>query len=307
MAEPTHARFHEGELAVQRQAGVEDVAAKVGRNINPSIPNELAEFLRLQPFVVVAALDEAGQVWASLLVGGAGFADVADDRRIVLSAGFATGDPLASSFEVPSRIGILAIEFDTRTRIRLNGVAGSTTNGLLVDVDEAFRNCPKFIQRRTPGQPPQPDLQPGAMRSGPALNLRQIASVGRADTFFIASVHAERGADASHRGGRPGFVKVSGDGRRLWFPDYSGNRMFQTLGNIAADPRVGLLFVDFELGSSLQVTGLARIVWEADTETWPGAERVVEVDVDAVRERERAIPRGWRLVEPSPLNPPLSR
>ena len=59
-----------------------------------------------------------------------------------------------------------------------------------------------------------------------------------ADTFFVASAHAERGVDASHRGGLPGFVRVLGD-RTLEIPDYPGNSMFNTLGNPAADPRAG--------------------------------------------------------------------
>lgn len=99
-------------------------------------------------------------------------------------------------------------------------------------------------------------------------------------------------------------MEVSSEGGRLRFPDYSGNRMFQTLGNITVDPRVGLLFVDWESGASLQVTARARIAWEQhEVGRRPGAERLVDVEIDAVYEHERAMPGRWSLIEPSRLNP----
>jgi predicted pyridoxine 5'-phosphate oxidase superfamily flavin-nucleotide-binding protein len=133
--------------------------------------------------------------------------------------------------------------------------------------------------------------------------VEQRLAIERADTLFIASVHATRGADASHRGGQPGFVRVL-DERRLRVPDYAGNNMFQTLGNIATDPRVGLLFVAFDTGTTLQLTGRARILWEvSDRAGLPGAERAVEVEVDEVVEIAGQGPLGWRFVEYSPFNP----
>lgn len=134
----------------------------------------------------------------------------------------------------------------------------------------------------------------------------QAELIRAADTFFIASAHPERGADASRRGGRPGFVEISPGAGTLRFPDYSGNRMFQTLGNIAVDPRVGLLFIDWVHGTSLQLTGRARILWAPDeVSARPGAERLVDVQIDAVHERRRAMPARWSLIEPSRLNPPI--
>jgi hypothetical protein len=150
--------------------------------------------------------------------------------------------------------------------------------------------------------------RPPATRESAALDRRQAALAARADTFFIASAHPQRGADASHRGGRPGFVEVSDDGRRLTFPDYSGNRMFQTLGNLAVNPRAGLLFLDWESGTALQLTGRARIVWdEQAVAVRPGAERLIEFAVDAVQEQQRALPARFSLIEPHRLNPPVNR
>jgi uncharacterized protein len=299
--------FHEGERAVQLRAGVERVAAQVGRNILPFVPAEFGEFLSRQPFVVIASQDETSRVWASVIVAGAGFARALDDRQILLAGAPAPGDPLHAALEQPNaRIGVLAIEFDTRLRIRLNGVVKRTAEGIVLTVEEAFGNCPKFIQRRVPTEP-LPASDAPAHRESPALDARQSTLVCRADTFFIASAHPERGADASHRGGSPGFVEVSGGGRRVTIPDYSGNRMFQTLGNLTVNPRSGLLFLDWESGTALQLTGKARIVWDQKASaSRPGAERLLEFTVDSVHEHEQVMPARWRLIERSRLNPPVN-
>lgn len=299
--------FHEGELAVQARAGVAAVAAKVGRNIMPSIPPDYDEFLRSQPFVVVAGLDRGGRVWASLLAGGEGFARAVGDREVVLDIGAAAGDPLAAALEPPgTRVGILAIEFDSRTRIRLNGLGELREDGLVIAVDEVFGNCPKYIQRRVPSVAVE-RANPTLLASGVELGSTERDLIRAADTFFIASVHGERGADASHRGGTPGFVEVAPDGRSLRFPDYSGNRMFQTLGNLASDPRTGLLFVNWESGAALQLSGRASIVWDRDEiAARPGAERLIDFQIERVLAHAGALPPAWHLIEVSRLNPPLT-
>ena len=300
--------FHDGELAVQRRAGVERVAAQVGRGIMSFVPAEFGAFLSRQPFVVVASQDQQGRVWASLIAGGVGFARALDDRQILLAGLPAPGDPLKGALErPPTRIGVLAIEFGTRQRIRLNGAAQRTGEGVLLTASQAFGNCSKYIQRRLPaGQLTGPAAP--AHRETAALDARQTALVRRADTFFIASAHPNSGADASHRGGRPGFVEVADGGRRLAFPDYSGNRMFQTLGNLTVNPRAGLLFLDWDTGNTLQLSGRAQIVWDAQAlRSRPGAERLLEIRLDAVHEYERAMPASWSLIEPYPRNPPVNR
>jgi uncharacterized protein len=303
--------FHAGERAVQRRAGVEQIADQVATLIMPVVPPDFGTFLSGLPFVVVASQDAAGRVWASLVAGSEGFARVLDDRHVLLAAAPGQSDPLDDALGLPRpSIGVLAIEPATRRRIRLNGVAERTSAGILLTVAEAYGNCSKYIQRRIPAGPP---LAPGAAGAGAAtkpgakrrsLGARQATLVREADTFFIASSHPERGADASHRGGRPGFIQVAPDGRTLTFPDYIGNHMFQTLGNLTVDPRTGLLLVNWETGGTLQVTGRARVVWDAQAlESRPGAERLVEVTVDAVLERERALPARWDLIEPYARNP----
>ena len=278
------AAFHEGELAVQRRTGLEGRAARLAGNIAGFIPPEYGPFLETLPFVVLAARDGRGRRWASWLAGAPGFVSVLDDRRLRLAASLPDTDPLASTLAGPTPVGILAIEPATRTRARLNGVAQPMPAGLVVTVAEAFANCPKQIRRRVPAG--ALDGSRPATRRGSALTPAQQRLVAGADTFFTASAHPSRGADASHRGGPPGFVSVSRD--RLRFPDYAGTGMFQTLGNLAVDPRVGLLFADWETGTTLQLSGRARIVWEP--------ERLVEVEVAAVHERERALRQRWETI-----------
>ena len=299
------ALFHEGERALQQRAGVEQVAAQIGRNIVPFVPVGFSAFLSRQPFVVVASRDQSGRAWASVIAGQAGFARALDDRHVLLASLPASPDPLEAALgRRHAQVGLLAIEPDTRQRIRINGTAQRVSDGILLTVAEAYANCPKYIQRRQPTERLTVSAA-SAHHESTMLDARHAALVRGADTFFIASAHPLRGADASHRGGRPGFVRVSGR-RQLIFPDYSGNRMFQTLGNLTVNPRIGLLFVDWETGSTLQLTGQAKISWdEAAVRAWPGAERLVEVRLDAVREHDRAIPDRWTMVEPHPRNPPL--
>jgi predicted pyridoxine 5'-phosphate oxidase superfamily flavin-nucleotide-binding protein len=240
------------------------------------------------------------------MAGRAGFARTVDHRKLLLASQLAATDPLAAALEPPGgSIGILAIEPGTRSRVRLNGAGQRTPDGILVEVTEVFGNCRKFIQRRVPGHRLGPPRRPRRL-TGTRLDAYQAALIRRADTFFIASAHPQQGADVSHRGGRPGFVQICGDADTLRFPDYPGNRMFQTLGNITIDPRAGLLFADWQTGSALQLTGRARIVWDQDqVANWPGAERLVEVEIDAICEQERLLPPRWTLIEASPVHPPL--
>src|SRR5262245_61632615 len=268
--------YHPGELEVQRRAGVRSEAEDVGRIISGRIPAAVAPLVAGFRFAVAASIDARGRVWASLLTGPAGFLKVVEETRLRIDARPAPGDPLAANLEADESavLGLIVFDPATRRRLRFNGRAMTERGGRIsLDIEQVYGNCRKYIQlrhlmdeARTPaaaadrGAPARG--APGNLRPlrSPALSLAQQARIGAADTFFIASAHAEGGADASHRGGRPGFVSVTG-ATTLSFPDYAGNNMYNTLGNLVADPRAGLLFVDFESGDLLQMTGRARLVW----------------------------------------------
>jgi predicted pyridoxine 5'-phosphate oxidase superfamily flavin-nucleotide-binding protein len=288
---------------MQRRVGVAGEAKGLGRGISRDIPPGAEPFLEAQRIAVLAGVDDSGRVWASLVTGKPGFITAPNPRRLHLAAGLPDADPLSGGLASDRPLGVLVLDLEGRRRLRINGrVVVAGPGEIEIRTEEVFGNCPKYIQARAP----QGDAQPrraGEAQRGTALTLDQRLAIERADTFFIASVHDGTGADASHRGGRPGFVRALGE-RRLRIPDYAGNNMFQTLGNIAADPRVGLLFVDFDTGTTIHLTGRARILWEREEfADLKGGDRAVEVEIDEIVEIAGQVPLGWRFLDYSPFNP----
>lgn len=111
------------------------------------------------------------------------------------------------------------------------------------------------------------------------------------------------GADASHRGGNPGFVTVTGS-RTLTWPDYAGNAMYMTLGNLELEPRCGLLFLGWDDGHALHLTGRARVDWDPErAASVPGAQRLIDFEVDQAIEVSGAIPQRWSFGGYSRFNP----
>ena len=94
---------------------------------------------------------------------------------------------------------------------------------------------------------------------GTTLSAAQRALLVRTETFFLGTTHPERGVDTSHRGGPAGFVRVEDGG--LWWPDYPGNNMFNSFGNLAVDDTSAVLVPDFATGTSLQLSGRAAVEW----------------------------------------------
>lgn len=298
--------FHAGELAMQARTGVQQAASRIGKGIHPEIPPARQNFLREQRMVIVGSVDAQGRVWASLLTGKAGFMQAVDERTVQIDATPAPSDPLSENLRRGSEIGLLVINLATRQRIRVNGtVTPQPEGGLSVHTQQVYGNCPRYIQVRHTEEldpPPIPHVSQNSKQSS-TLTEEQQRWIAQTDTFFVASFHGEGGADASHRGGNPGFVRVVNENTLVW-PDYNGNGMFQTLGNLTANPSAGLLFVDFENGRTLQLTGQARILWDAEfVEKVVGAERLVEFHLDQVIEITATTPLRWRLMEYSPHNP----
>jgi predicted pyridoxine 5'-phosphate oxidase superfamily flavin-nucleotide-binding protein len=272
--------FHPGELAVQERAGVRERAARVGGSIHREIPEAARVFLAQRRYLVLATGDDRGRPWASVLSGPPGFARAAGPRTIRLEGPPRPGDPLADAGE-GDVVGLLAVDLATRRRMRVNGRLARAGGAVLIEADQVYANCPKYITARDAQLSPPAGVA-GAIRSS-GLTGAQREWIRRADTFFVASLNPGEGADASHRGGPPGFVTVTGD--RLAWPDYSGNLMYNTLGNIAAHPRAGLLFPDFETGALLLLTGRAAIDWDAGrAASVPGAQRMVELEMEEVVE-----------------------
>jgi len=295
-------QYHEGELTVQAHAGAQVEASRINRSIRSTILPIAQTFLRSQQLVIVSTVDAEGRVWASLLTGEPGFLKNLDEQTIEIDATPLPGDPLAENIQVGGAIGLLAIDLATRRRMRVNGRIEHAQGSIVLHTQQVYSNCHKYIQVRSLYEEDAP-ARPVSVRRAQRLTDEQQQWIGRADTFFIASYHTDGGADASHRGGSPGFVQIE-DATRLVFPDYSGNRMFQTLGNLNVNPHAGLLFLDFDNGSTLQLTGGAEVIWDKErVAAFAGAERVVEYSIDEVIELVGASPRRGQLVEYSPFLP----
>lgn len=274
--------FHEGELAAQRRAGVEAQAQRLeGMLGHASLSPGAAKFLAQQTFAVMTARDRHGVLWTSPLTAAAGFLQSGGDVVHVAST-FRDGDPL-SQIPVGQQVGMIAIDFATRRRMRLNGVlAAADFGGLVVQVDQAFGNCPQYIHPRTVDVPTLRTAPSAGARHETSLSEADRALIAAADTFFLGTTHPTRGNDASHRGGPPGFVRVDSPDR-LWWPDYPGNNMFNSFGNLLVDDAAALLFVDFESGASLHVSGRAQVQWTIpDGPGADGAARAVRFRVDSV-------------------------
>jgi predicted pyridoxine 5'-phosphate oxidase superfamily flavin-nucleotide-binding protein len=299
--------FHEGELAVQRRAGVQAMARRVGNVIQKTITPPFAAFLQEQQMAVIGSIDPLGRLWSSIVVGNPGFIEVQISTLVQIHALPPITDPLLENVMAHPQVGVLVIHLGARQRVRVNGTATLYPDRLDIDTQEVYGNCPKYIQSR------QIDLHPEASRP-PRLVIHRTTDltpsqqtwVAHADTFFLASAHPERGTDSSHRGGNPGFIQVV-DNTHLLVPDYAGNMMFNTLGNIAANPHIGLLFVDFDRGSTLQLTAKAEIVWDTEKlATFPGAERLLDITITEVIETPSALPLHSTFLSYSRHNPPLA-
>ncbi|MBB1245978.1 pyridoxamine 5'-phosphate oxidase family protein [Streptomyces durbertensis] len=296
--------FHPGELAVQRRAGEGEVAAHVGRSIRAVLPRVAAAFLAERRMLVLGAADEDGRLWASPLFGAPGFLRAPDEGTLLSAVRPGPGDPLAGVLgRGAAPVGTLALEPSTRRRMRANGLAVPDGEGLRISVEEVYSNCPKYIQRRELVVEGAGARRSGPVSGGSEMTARQQELVAGADTFFVATADVLGGADASHRGGAPGFVRVLRPDRLAW-PDYRGNSLYQTLGNLERRPAAGLLFLDWSTGGVLQLSGEAVTDWSPERAAeFPGARRVVDFHVTAVRERVNGSPLRWGAPEMSPANP----
>lgn len=290
-------------MAVQNCAGAQQEAARNGAGIHAQIPLSANYFLQQRRFASAGFTDQSGRVWCSILTGEPGFLQAigADTLSVQLSA---SADPLMiEHLGAEHDLGVLVIDFATRRRLRFNGRAHVENGKIMLRTREVFGNCPRYIQMRTMVDTKQPVSSAGVRASSETLQPAQIELITRTDTFFIATAFNETGADVSHRGGMPGFVQVLSPSLIAW-PDYEGNKMFQTMGNLTVNPAAGLLFLDFDSGDILQLTGTTEILWDEEAiRNFPGAQRVIRFAIEQVIATSNAVPFAWNFMEYSPFNP----
>lgn len=299
---------HRGEIQARTLAGIE-APDRIGASLSATIPSVAAEFVSEQTLVFIAVAGQAGYPWGTVLAGEPGFLEAIDGTRLAVRALPHPGDPVAGSMVEGARIGMTVIEFESRKRMRVNGIVASVTEVMfVVTTDQVYANCPKYIQSRRPaansGAMPRPLELPWR---GSGLRQDDIDTIARADTVFLGTGSASLGADMSHRGGMPGFVTVApgwpATADRLVMPDYRGNRFFNSFGNLELDPHASLLFVDFASGSALHLGGRGTVDWSADVAESPGAQRLLHFEVAEVISRPGALPTGWTFLGYSEANP----
>jgi hypothetical protein len=254
--------FHAGELAAQQRTGTREEAERLSPMLDPAeLRGGIVAFLADRTFAAITARDADGRLWTSALTGPAGFLEAVTPTTLAIHARLPDGDPL-HGLPAGQQVGLVVVEFALRRRVRVNGTLSAASDGILaIEVEQAYGNCPQYIHQRVLAQDDPGRRDPGDVRRDSVLSPSDIGLIRAADTFFLGTTNPERGSDASHRGGAPGFVRVGGG--RLWWPDYPGNNLFNSFGNLAVDPEAALLFFDFDSGRTLQLSGLAEIDWDA--------------------------------------------
>jgi uncharacterized protein len=297
-------RFHSGEIAVQERAGMRDTAEDVGEGILDRVVPSAKEFLERRQLAVLGTIDIDFRVWASVVTGEPGFIQVVDDRTVRITPRPSPSAPLFGNLVAEHHVAMFAPDFVTPRRVRVNG-RGITRDGqIYIRTEEVYGNCRRYMQERIfLGVRQTRRSDEANVGRGSLLSAQQQQQISHADTFFIATDHPQHGADVSHKGGSPGFVRII-DARHLVLADYNGNSMFNTLGNIVVNPRAGLLFIDFESGRTLQLTGSASIDWSPErARSIAGAERVVDFDIEEIIDNSLGFPLIAKFRQFSRFNP----
>ena len=296
--------WHAGEKTLQEKVGVAERMEAFGQKvIRDYMPDQHRSFYHQLPFMVAASVDVLGRPWATLLEGPEGFVSSPDPRVLTIDTTLPADDPATPGLVAGQAVGLLGIELHSRRRNRINGQIRQAVEGQLqVRVEQSFGNCPQYIQLRDYTRVAEPAQ---ARVDATTLDATCVSMIQAADTFFVASYveqgDGQRAVDVSHRGGRPGFVKV--EGNRLIIPDYAGNLHFNTLGNLLVNPRAGLLFIDFRNGNVLQLCGRAEVLLDSPAiQAFEGAERLWTLEVEQAVWRPAAVSLRWAFKEYAPTS-----
>jgi uncharacterized protein len=290
--------FHPVELALQERFGRrQQLDAGARRAVRDHLIEQHQTFFAQLPFVLLGSVDAHGQPWASIVAGRPGFAHSPDPSTLRFDVTPLPGDPVIANLATGTPIGALGIELPTRRRNRMSGkLATLDAAGFSVRVVQSYGNCPQYIQGRDVRFLDDREMQPPIVETAAKLNDRDRRMFAAADTFYIASTNpdlrdgAGAGTDVSHRGGRPGFIRIDDD-QTLTTPDFVGNYFFNTIGNLMVEPRAGLLFVDFERGDVTMLAVRAEVIWDGpDVEAFAGAQRLVRFHITEIVRLPAALP-----------------
>ncbi|KAJ3112679.1 hypothetical protein HDU96_004309 [Phlyctochytrium bullatum] len=324
--------WHSGEKEVQARTQSPLARFPLPR----SMPEQHQLFFSNLAYFAFATLDAEGRPWSSILVGSPGF--VRNDGENVLhvdcmSFGLEPTARNLADAENGSQLNLIAglgIDFTNRRR---NKVAGNILASKVTPVEKAaaakngrvrlqmqllttqsLGNCPKYITVRdikySADTTPTDILADLHLAAGTRLPQECIDHIHACDTTFLATRHTnntdEPDMDCNHRGGPPGFVRVGADGASIHLPDYSGNRLFQSLGNIATDKLAGMAFPDFATGHMLYVTGKAENLFDDEAQAlMPRVSRLTRIQITGYVFAKHALGLTATRTDFSPYNPPV--
>ncbi|MEM7082944.1 MAG: oxidoreductase [Pseudomonadota bacterium] len=339
--------LHKGELDIQkRMKSPTEISRNLPHYIDPSMPWQHKDFYTRLPYLAVATIDADGRPWATLLVTasdidhGIGIASVSQNELNVHSM-TTNMDPFVRALNSRRRIFAdeqllfagVGVDFSNRRRNKLAGnitdysMPGKDRLHIVLNSDQHLGNCPKYITVR--------DLEPYARQAdlafdgfesfGGTLDRHAQKIIARSSTVYLATRHLPESNDfeldkrdmgLNHRGGAPGFVRIEQSGghssglepvTHLVLPDHSGNRFYQSLGNVQTDPQVGITFPDFSTGDVLYLTGLAENLFGEEAETvMPRVSLITRIRITgAVHIRQSLNLRMSSSEQYSPYNPPI--
>lgn len=235
--------YHSGQIAVQEEANTRPLADHLANWVGP-----VAEFATGSDMFLLAAPGEDEALHFTVLSGPAPLVSVAGPAALRLEF------PGSGPAPVPGRVGGLAINFALSRRARVNGELQACGRDIELHADETFTLCRKYLA---------PSLSLGSeVHSGPvareemALDDPYITRLlAGAETSFLASAAPDGAPDVAHRGGPAGFIELDAASRTLSWPEFVGDGVFKSAGNVRATGKVTLLVLDSESGDGAEFVG----------------------------------------------------
>ena len=301
-----HRKYHKGEIQAQNFAGERKEADFNGKVISNSIIEGALSFISEQEYVIASVSDSHSNIWTSVLSGEQGFIYAKNPRLLVIrkeQLDFVEQNPVLKHMQKRTSIGLLIIELASRRRFRINGkILNITDQEIHIKVQQAYPNCMKYIQRRhivNREQRHKPNMD---VSFSEKISESQKELILSADTFFIGSGHPNGNLDVSHRGGTPGFIKLIDD-KIIRIPDFKGNSMFNTFGNLLLNNRAGIVFWDFKNNQLLHLIGTAQITWDDKDKNISDTGRYWEFKIEQWHQVALGRIFTWEFLDFSPHNP----
>ncbi|KXT07391.1 hypothetical protein AC578_431 [Pseudocercospora eumusae] len=324
--------WHEGESEMRKAMRAPDVD-------NPTVPTlspQLSNHLRIAPLIAIGTLDAEGRPWTTLWGSGQKGLSQPLGGSIIGIKTPVTGkhDPVVEILvgkeangevvrqEDPGRmVSGLTIDLETRKRTKMYGrmIAGALISRddevmgeeehivetqLVLKIEQSLGNCPKYLNAK---HIVEAKSKPELVSESPQFSQQALDLINKSDLFFVSSSQKDLDMDTNHRGGPAGFLRVASNeasGAVLCWPEYSGNRLYQTLGNLFVNPRAGLCVPDFDTGDMLYLTGSTEILVGQNASNFlPRSNLAVKVTVESARFVSQALPFRGVPGNASPYNP----